>query len=178
MGRTICAMLLIISISACAEKKVPVMRRAEIRKLQGDVIEIVPTAGQFPYCLVFTTAGSGVTRQLTITPWNKSVRCESGVPIGKTSYRIPVEEGPVKVHIFFSDQPLDATWVAIQIADSVGTPDFKPMNLRLPGRVASQTLDFAPSVEPAPTVGTLVDGDRDSRNHQIDADGGRTKPAL
>ena len=178
MGRTICAALLIISISACSERKASVIPRAEIRKVQGEVIEIVPTAGQFPYCLVFTTASNGVTRQLTITRQNKSVRCESGVPIGKTSYRIPVEEGSVKVHVFFSDQPLDATSVAIQIADSLGTPDFKPMNLRLPGRVVSQTLDFAPSVEPPPTVGTVVDGDGGSRDRHTGADAGRAKPAL
>jgi len=178
MRRTIFAALLLISMSACSEKKVPVIRRAEIRKLQGDVIEIVPAAGQLPYCLVFTTARNGVTRQLTITRQNKSVLCHGGVPIGKTSYRIPVEEGPVKVHVFFSDQPLDATSVAIQIADFVGTPDFNPMNLRLPGHVMSQTLDFAPSAEPPPTVGTVVEGERDSREQQTTADGGRAKPAL
>jgi hypothetical protein len=179
MQRMICGALLVTWISACSEKKAPTVRRAEIRKVSGEVIEIVPTPDQFPYCLVFTTAGNGVIRQLTIRRDNRSVRCEARAPIGRTTYRIPADEGPVKVHIFFSDQRLDASSVASQIAESVGTPDFNPVNFRLPGRVYVQTLEYVPTAEPQPTVGTVVGKGNDTgQSKGQSSDGGRSKPAL
>jgi hypothetical protein len=85
----------------------------------------------------------------------------------------------VKVYIFFSDQRLDATSVAVQIAESVSTPDFNPVNFRFPGRVYVQRLEFVPTSEPEPTVGTVVGdeaGARKSKNPS--SNGGRPKPAM
>jgi hypothetical protein len=179
MRRMICGALLMTWISACSEKKAPTTRRAEVRKVSGEVVEIVPTAGQFAFCLVFTTARNGVIRQLTIRRDNLSVRCEGSVPIGKTTYRIPADEGPVKIRIFFSDQRLDASSVAQQIAESVGTPDFNPVNFRLPGRVYVETLEYAPTAEPEPTMGTVVGKGNDTGPPKAQSpDGGRSKPAL
>ena|SRR5258708_4141327 len=179
MRRVICGALLLTWISACSEKKAPSARRAVIRKVSGEVVEIVPTLDQFPYCLVFTTARNGVIRQLTIRRDNRSVRCEAQVPMGRTTYRIPAEEGPVKIHIFFSDQRLDASSVAQQIAEAVGTPDFSPVNFRLPGRVYVETLEFVPTTEPQPTVGTVVGKGSDTGAPKDQSpDGGRSKPAL
>jgi hypothetical protein len=99
--------------------------------------------------------------------------------MGRTTYRIPADEGPVKVHIFFSDQRLDASSVAQQIAESVGTPDFNPVNFRLPGRVYVETLEYVPTDEPQPTVGTVVGKGSDTgRPKEHSPDGGRSKPAL
>jgi hypothetical protein len=99
--------------------------------------------------------------------------------MGKTTYRIPAEEGAVKVHIFFSDQRLDASAVAQQIAEAVGTPDFNPVNFRLPGRVYVETLEFVPTTEPQPTVGTVVGKGSDTGAlKEQSPDGGRSKPAL
>ncbi len=179
MRRMICGALLLTWISACSEKMARTERRAAIRKVSGEVIEIVPTLDQFPYCLVFTTAGNGVIRQLTIRRDNRSVRCESRAPIGRTTFRIPADEGPVKIHIFFSDQRLDASSVATQIAESVGTPDFNPVNFRLPGRVYVETLEYVPAAEPQPTVGTVVGKGSDTGpSKSQSSDGGRPKPAM
>ena len=179
MRRMICGALLLIWINACSEKKVATARRAEIRKVSGEVIEIVPAPDQFPYCLVFTTARNGVIRQLTIRRDNRSVRCEARAPIGRTTYRIPADEGPVKIHIFFSDQRLDASSVASQIAESVGTPDFNPVNFRLPGRVYVESLEYIPTPEPEPTVGAVVAKDGEARKSKSPpSDGGGAKPAM
>lgn len=178
MRRMLCGALLMLWVSGCAEKKAPTVRRAEVRKVSGEVVEIVPAPDQFRYCLVFTTARNGVIRQLTIRRDNQSVRCDAGLPIGRTTYRIPADEGPVKIHIFFSDQRLDATSVASQIADSVGMPDFNPMNFRLPGRVYVETLEHTPSAEAEPTVGTVVGKDSAGRKSKTSPDGGRPKPAM
>ena len=128
-------------------------QRVELRKLSGDSIQIVPTDDSLPYCLVFTHSDK-VTRQLTISKSNQSVKCPAGQPVLGQTYRIPAEEGPVKIHVFLSDQRLEAASVAVQITE-MDKPSFNPIDLRLPGRVVVQTLDFTP-VES--TTGAVVPG--------------------
>jgi hypothetical protein len=113
--------------------------------VSGNTFELIPAEGQLRYCLVFTRSETGVIRQLTMTHENRSVSCEAQKPIGGIRYRIPVNEGPVKVHIFFSDQPLNAGALAQDLYERKGDPSFHPIDLRLPGKVVVQTLEFTPT---------------------------------
>ena len=55
LGAGIASLMLVLS--ACPEKRPP-PRRAELRKLSGTSVRIVPAPGQLPYCLVFTLSGA------------------------------------------------------------------------------------------------------------------------
>ena len=103
-------------------------------------IEILPSAGQPPYCLVFTVSEKGIVRQLTMSPSNESIPCAAGQPIGGTAYRIPPAEGKVRVHVILSDRKLDATPIAGQVRELGRSPGFSAMDLRAPGRVVLETL--------------------------------------
>ncbi|MBX5483307.1 MAG: hypothetical protein IRZ16_15910 [Myxococcaceae bacterium] len=151
--------------SGCSHPQEERPPRAELRRITGNTFELLPTQAAVPtgkdgqrYCLVFTQASTGVIRQLTMTQENKSVRCAPGEPIGHVRYRIPVEEGPVRVHIFFSDQKLNAGSIAAQLYEHKGDPSFHPMDLRLPGDVVVETLEFRPKTPggSAPEVGARV----------------------
>jgi hypothetical protein len=136
--------------AACVPSSGPTTR-VELRKITGDTVQIVPTEASLPYCLVFTESAK-VTRQLTISKSNQSVKCPAGQPVLGQTYRIPADEGPVKVQIFLSDQRLEAVSVANQITE-MAKPNFSPIDMRLPGRVVVQTLTFTPT---APTTGAVV----------------------
>ena len=139
---------------ACARSTAPA-HRAELRRISGDTLQIVPSEGQLPYCLVFTQSGKGVVRQLTMSKSNVSVKCPAGEPVLGQAYKVPVEEGPVKINIFFSDQRLEAASVANQLND-MANPSFSPIDFRLPGQVVVETLDFIPAESPEPAPGQLV----------------------
>ena len=139
---------------ACGRSTAPV-HRAELRRISGDTIQIVPSEGQLPYCLVFTHAGKGQVRQLTMSKSNNSVKCPAGEPVLGLTYKIPVDEGPVKVQIFFSDQRLEAASVANQLTD-MASPSFNPIDFRLPGKVVVETIDFTPSAGAEPEPGQLM----------------------
>jgi hypothetical protein len=65
----------------------------------------------------------------------------------------------VKVHVFFSDQPLSAGSLAQDLYERKGDPSFHPIDLRLPGRVFVQTLEFRPrETEPATEGGQIGAG--------------------
>lgn len=147
---------LALLVVACARSKAPT-QRVELRRISGNTVQIVPTENQMPYCLIFTHSGKGVVRQLTMSKGNVSVKCPPGEPVLGLAYRIPVEEGPVKIHIFFSDQRLEAGSVANQLND-MAKPSFSPIDFRLPGKVVVETLDFVPSEANEPRPGTLVPG--------------------
>lgn len=153
---------------ACAQEKSAPARRAEIRKLTGDTIELLPSKGQLPYCLIFTASAGGVVRQLTMARPNVSIRCEVGRPIGKVSYRIPIDEGAIKALVFFSDRRLNAASVAEQVVEMTSRPAFNAMDFRLPGQVTTEILEFAPQQEGNPTVGEIV-GPRGSGDTSRDA---------
>jgi hypothetical protein len=137
-------------VTACDKDKGP-PPRAELRQVTGNTFELVPAEGQLKYCLVFTRSESGVIRQLTMTHGNRSVQCEARKPIGGVRYRVPLNEGSVKVHVFFSDQPLNAGSLAQDLYERKGDPSFHPIDLRLPGQVFVQTLEFQPQ-EAAPAM--------------------------
>jgi hypothetical protein len=80
------------------------------------------------------------------------VKCEAGQPIGNVSFRVPKEEGKVKVLVFFSDRRLNAGSLAQQIYELASEgKQFYPYDLRLEGDVKIETLEFEPSEE-VPTV--------------------------
>ena len=154
--RHVVAAVAVASLCACARSTAPA-HRVEVRRISGDTVQIVPSEGQMPYCLVFTHSGKGVVRQLTMSKGNVSVRCPPGEPVLGQAYRIPAEEGPVKIHIFFSDQRLEAASVANQL-NEMAAPSFNPIDFRLPGKVVVETIDFIPSETNEPKPGALVPG--------------------
>lgn len=130
--------------------------RAQLRKVSGSTMEIVPTEGQLPYCLVYTMSQKGVIRQLTMTRENRSIKCDAGKPVAHTSFRVPVQEGPVKVYIFFSDQRIQAGSVAQQLVEMQGRERMTAMDFRLPGQAFLEVLEFTPEEGGAPITGTVV----------------------
>ena len=152
--RHVVAAVAVLLLSACARTGAPVSR-VEVRKISGDTVQIVPSEGQMPYCLVFTHSGKGVVRQLTMSKNNVSVKCPAGEPVLGQAYRVPVEEGPVTINVFFSDQRLEAASVANQLND-MANPSFSPIDFRLPGKVVVESIDFIPSEANEPAPGQLV----------------------
>ena len=140
---------------ACSKPPPAAPARMEIRRVTGNIVEFIPAPDQLRYCLIYTTSAKGVTRQLTMTVGNTSVPCPPGEPVLGLRYRIPADEGRVQVQVLFSDQRLDAAQVALQVVD-MAKPNFNPTDLRVPGHVIHQSLDFIPSEEPSPTVGEVV----------------------
>jgi hypothetical protein len=152
--RHVVAAVVVAGLCACARSGTST-QRVELRRISGDTLQIIPSEGQLPYCLAFTHSGKGVVRQLTMSKNNTSVKCNAGEPVLGQAYRIPVEEGPVKIHVFFSDQRLEAASVANQL-NEMSSPSFNPIDFRLPGRVVVETLDFIPSESAEPAPGQLV----------------------
>src|SRR3954470_65891 len=138
-------------LSACPAPP-EVKHKAELRNVGGSTIQVIPAEGQLPYCLVFTISEGKVVRQLTMNRDNKSVKCEAGQPIGNVSFRVPKEEGKVRVLVFFSDRKLQAGSLAQQIYELASEgKQFYPYDLRLAGDVKVETLEFEPAEE-MPTV--------------------------
>jgi hypothetical protein len=127
--------------------------RLELKKLGGERVQFIPAKDQLTYCLIFTRAEKGPLRLLTMTRDNRSPHCPAGKPVQGLTFRMPAEEGAVKVLAFFSDQRINAGSIAQQLFDQ---PDATPMNLRLPGNVRAQTLTFTPTVEAPVTEGEVV----------------------
>jgi hypothetical protein len=130
--------------------------RAQLRKVSGSTMEIVPSEGQLPYCLVYTVSQKGVIRQLTMTRENRSIKCDSSRPIANTSFRVPAQEGPVKVYVFFSDQRVQAGSVAQQLFELQGRPRVTAMDFRLPGQAFVEMLEFIPEESEPPVTGGVV----------------------
>lgn len=135
-------------------------KRAELRSTGGSTMEVVPTEGQLPFCLLFTISETKVVRQLTMNRANMSVPCEAGKPIGNVSFRVPKEEGKVKVLVFFSDRKLNAGSVAQQIYELTGDgKTFYAYDLRLPGDVKTESIEFEPKEETQVVEGDVVRGE-------------------
>src|SRR5690348_6844362 len=103
-----------LALGACQEEAKGPTHRAELRKLTGSTVEIIPSEKQLTHCLVFTASEKGVVRQLTMNARNESVLCEAGKPIRNTSFKIPVDEGKVRIFVIFSDRRLNAGSMAQQ----------------------------------------------------------------
>jgi len=119
-------------------------RRASLQALGPASIVILPGERQPPYCLAFTAAEQGTVRQLTMAPANESIPCPAGEPLGGTEYRIPPGEGKVRVYVIFSDRKLDATPIGAQIRELGKGGSLTAMDLRAPGQVLLETLEFEP----------------------------------
>ena len=145
---------------ACAdEKKADNQARVTLHRLSGTTFELVPSEKQHPNCLVFTISANGVIRQLTMSRENVSYACPAGKPIGGHSYRVPLDEGTVKVHTLFSSQRVNAASIAQQLLDLRDRPQISSIDLRLPGQAAIETISFTPEADAPPPLGGLVGTD-------------------
>jgi hypothetical protein len=158
MSRWTWALAVLVFGTGCTEspKQAPAPR-AEIRSLGGSTVEVLPTAGQFPYCLMYTISERGVMRQLTMTRENRSIKCETGKPIANTSFRIPANEGKVKAYVIFSNERIPAGPVTQQLYELKGRERISALDMRLPGRVFVEMLEFAPREEGTPVTGGVID---------------------
>jgi hypothetical protein len=149
-----------LGMVACNESKPPPkVVRASVKRTGPATMEVIPAEGQLPYCMLFTMSEKGVIRQLTLTRENRSIKCDANRPVANTSFRVPVQEGQVRVYIFFSDDRIPAGSVAQQLYDLRDRERVTAMDLRLPGRVFVETLDFSPETgEPEQTGGVVGAG--------------------
>ncbi len=159
MSRTLVVAVCATSLSGACSKpsSAPAPHRMEIRTVTGNTLQFIPAPDQLPYCLIYTQSDKGVTRQMTMTQSNQSVPCPAGEPVMGRRFRIPADEGHVRIRILFSDQRLAAASLASQLVEMTN-PAFQPNDLRLPGHVVLETLDFVPSEELPPVVGEVVQG--------------------
>ncbi|MGQ0505434.1 MAG: hypothetical protein ACT4TC_08935, partial [Myxococcaceae bacterium] len=131
--------------------------RVELKKITGSTVELVPTTGQLPYCLVFTASKENVVRQLTMNFRNESISCEAGKPIRNVVFKIPHEEGTARIFVIFSDRKLNAGTIAQQIYENIGRAEPSALDLRAPGQVVAEKLEFTPSAEGSKAeVGSVV----------------------
>ena len=142
-------LLTVMALSAafvsCDDAKPPAKRaRALVKRTGPATMEVIPTEGQLPYCMLFTMSEKGVIRQLTLTKENRAIRCDANQPVANTHFRVPVQEGKVRVYVFFSDERVAANAVARQLYDLRDHERITAMDLRLPGRIFMETLEFTP----------------------------------
>lgn len=150
---------LLSSTLACEKPAPAITKRAAISRTGGTTFEIIPAEGQYPHCLAYTVSRSGLTRQLTMSRSNQSFECGATRPVGGHAYKVPLNEGPVKVFLFFTTQPVNAASVSQQILDAPDRQTLSVMNMRLPGQAHLEVLDFTPEEDVAPEVGGLVEVD-------------------
>ncbi len=161
---------LLLAAVAC-EKPSPgtAVKRAAISRTGGTTFEIVPAEGQYGYCLAYTVSRSGLTRQLTMSRRNQSYECAAGRPLGGHAYKVPLNEGPVRVFVFFTTQAVNAASVSQQILDATDRQSLSLMNMRLPGQAHLEVLDFAPEEDVAAEVGGIVQPDAGAAPPAVDA---------
>ncbi len=146
-----------LAVVGCQQEQKPALAsRAELKTLSGSTVEFIPKEGQYPYCMLFTVSEKGIIRQLTMTRENRSIKCEPGKRIYNSSFRIPVEEGPVRAYILFSDQRIQAGSVAQQLYDLRDKKRVTAMDFRLPGSVSVEMLEFTPKAGGEPVTGAVV----------------------
>jgi hypothetical protein len=148
--------VLVVGVGCSKADKAEVPARAQIRKVSGATMEVVTNDGQLPYCLLFTVSEKGIIRQLTMTRENRSIKCDAGKPIANTSFRVPTQEGKVKVYVIFSDQRIQAGSVAQQLYELRDRPRVTGMDFRLPGQAFVESLEFVPEEGGAPVTGGVV----------------------
>ncbi|NOK16941.1 hypothetical protein [Corallococcus carmarthensis] len=155
-------------IASCDDAKPPPAKvtRAMVKRTGPATMEIIPGEGQLPYCMLFTTSEKGVIRQLTLTREKRSIRCNANRPVANTSFRVPVQEGKVRVYVFFSDEPVPTNWVAQQLYELRDRERITSMDLRLPGRIFVETLEFTPET-----------GEPEAKGGGVTSDGGTASDA-
>jgi hypothetical protein len=87
---------------------------------------------------------------------NLSFECKAGRPVGGRSFKAPIEEGAVKMYVLFTSEPVNAAAVTEQLLDQPDLSKLSAMDLRLPGRVQLETLEFAPEAEAPAEVGQVI----------------------
>ena len=75
MVRSALFIVLGLALAGCDQKSEAPLKRATVQRTGGTTFEIVPSAGQMPFCLVYTVSRSGLTRQLTMSRSNQSFEC-------------------------------------------------------------------------------------------------------
>ncbi|RKG53217.1 hypothetical protein D7X30_32130 [Corallococcus sp. AB011P] len=153
----------------CDDAKPAKVTRALVKRTGPATMEIIPVEGQLPYCMLFTTSEKGVIRQLTLTRENRSIRCDPGRPVANTSFRVPVKEGKVRVYVFFSDEPVPTGWVARQLYELRDRERITAMDMRLPGRLFMDTLEFTPETGGVADAGSTAP---DAGAHTLSVDSG------
>jgi hypothetical protein len=171
--RSLLVVGLLITAVACEKQPTAPSRRAQISRTGGTTFEIIPTEGQYGYCLAYTVSRSGLTRQLTMSRSNMSYECASGRPVGGHAYKMPLNEGPVRVYVFFTSQAVNAATISQQILDASDRQALTLMNMRLPGQANLEVLDFTPEEDVAPQIGGLVEVDAGTVAEAPAADGGQ-----
>jgi hypothetical protein len=156
MVRSALFIVLGLALAGCDQKSEAPLKRATVQRTGGTTFEIVPSAGQMPFCLAYTVSRSGLTRQLTMSRSNQSFECPAGKAVGHHAYRVPLNEGPVKVYLFFTSQAVNAASVSQQILDAPDRQSLSVMNMRLPGQAAFETLEFTPEEDVAAEVGEVL----------------------
>jgi hypothetical protein len=136
---------LALALAACSKPAPGIEHRVSLIAVDGSNVRLVPRAGQLPWCLVFTRSWSGIVRQMTMSEKNLSVPCAAEKPIGDLLFKIPPQEGRVKIHVVFSDRELEAIPIAQQIRELAdkGAP-INGIDLRAPGTVIVDTFEFEP----------------------------------
>lgn len=142
-GRTSLAFALTF-LAACSSPTPPA-KRVTLKAVGPASIQLVPAEGQLAYCLVYTRAENGVVRQLTPLDPNEAIPCPAGAPIGGVTYAIPPAEGKARIYVVLSDRAIDGRPVAAQVRELGATASFSAMDLRAPGNVALETLEFTPA---------------------------------
>ena len=164
---------LLFATVGCEKPQSGPVRRAAISRTGGTTFEIIPSEGQYGYCLAYTVSRSGLTRQLTMSRNNQSYECAGGRPLGGHAYKMPLNEGPVRIYLFFTSQPVNAASVSQQILDATDRQGLSLMNMRLPGQAHLEVLDFTPEEDVAALVGTLVEADAGMVSAAPAIDGGQ-----
>jgi hypothetical protein len=144
---------LVVGLGCTPAKPAAGPHKAALRRTSGTTFELLPAEGQFEHCLAYTVSGKGLFRQLTMSRANESFHCPAGQRVGGHAYRVPLSEGPVKVIVLFSSDPVNAGSVSQQLLELPNPRAFSALSLRLPGQAAVELLDFAPEEEAAPTEG-------------------------
>lgn len=145
---------------ACTREPREPEHRMELKETGAASFQLIPAEGQHPFCLVYTISENGTIRQLTMGRYNESWRCEAGKAIGSDrTFRVPLDEGKVRVLTVFSDQRLAAGPVSDQLFELVhrrngnGVEKLQVMDMRLPGKVTTDWNEFVPQAEGAAVVG-------------------------
>ncbi len=151
--------VLLMAVMACSKPAGPPTKRATLKPVTGSTFELLPNAGQWPFCLAYTVSPRGVIRQLTMSSENTSFDCVAGQPIGLHAYRVPASEPSVKVLVLFTSQSVNAGSVSQQLLEAKNAAALTAMELRLPGQAALEVLDFNASPDLPTEEGAVLQAD-------------------
>jgi hypothetical protein len=169
------ALILLFLAAACAQPNSEgPPKRATLSRTGGTTFELSPAEGQYPYCLVYTVTKAGLTRQLTMSRRNESFECPQGRSVGGHAYRVPLDEGPVKVYVLFTSQAVSAASVSQQLLEQKNRQRLSVMDMRLPGTATLEVLEFVPEGDVSATMGEILKGAGEAQAQALD--GGSPAP--